>query len=78
MLVRLCFSPPGYVAVLGFGSLSRVYYVEAALPLTCPTSGPCSPRASVPEAGGLDLTRAATLMGFCLPRGFPLPIGGSS
>jgi hypothetical protein len=36
--------------------LSRAYISETALQQTHSTSGPCSPRASVSPAGGLDLT----------------------
>jgi hypothetical protein len=48
---------------------------EAAERATSPPTGPCSLRASVSPVSGLDPPATATLMGFVLPRGFPLHDG---
>jgi hypothetical protein len=67
---RLCFSLSGYMAVLGFGSRSQTYFNETALEPRHSTSRPCSPRASVPLVGGLDLTRGRDPHGLSPPWGF--------
>jgi hypothetical protein len=48
---------------------------EAAVRASSPPTGPCSLRASVSSGSGLDPPTTATLMGFLLPRGFPLHDG---
>jgi hypothetical protein len=64
---RRCFCLSGYVAVLGFGSLSQTHVNEAVLEPRHSTSRPCSPRASVPLTGGLNLPRGRNPHGLLPP-----------